>query len=40
VDDANKLPSTAAESIPSPINPPCAGSCPEPPPDINVTIFF
>ncbi|CAM5692545.1 hypothetical protein STENM223S_01823 [Streptomyces tendae] len=30
-------PGQAADSIPGPTNPPCSGSCPEPPPDTRAT---
>lgn len=35
--ELNTSPQTAALSIPSPTRPPCAGSCPLPPPEISVT---
>jgi hypothetical protein len=35
--DVNTSPGQAAESIPGPTNPPCSGSCPEPPPEIRAT---
>jgi hypothetical protein len=35
--EANRSPHTAAVSIPLPTNPACAGSWPEPPPEITAT---
>ena len=39
VGDVKTGPATAASSMPLPTNPPCAGSCPEPPPDTSATFF-
>ena len=39
VGDVNTAPATAASSIPYPTNPPCAGSCPLPPPLTNPTFL-
>src|SRR5437899_6078736 len=36
--DVNTSPGQAASSIPYPTNPPCKGSCPEPPPDTSPTL--
>lgn len=33
----NTSPGQAADSIPGPTNPPCSGSCPEPPPETSPT---
>src|SRR3954470_18554422 len=37
VGDVNTSPGQAASSIPGPTNPPCMGSCPEPPPETSPT---
>src|SRR3954464_4684928 len=37
VGEGNTSPGQAASSIPDPTNPPCMGSCPEPPPDTTPT---
>ena len=36
--EVNTTPDTAADSIPVPTNPACAGSCPLPPPETRVTL--
>src|ERR1700675_2858438 len=38
VGDVNTSPGHAASSMPMPTNPPCIGSCPEPPPDTSATL--
>src|SRR5712692_3405441 len=38
--DVNTSPGAAASSMPSPTNPPCRGSCPDPPPEIKATLPF
>ena len=38
--DAKTSPQTAALSMPSPTNPACAGSWPEPPPEMSATLFL
>ncbi|CAM5265386.1 hypothetical protein SGLAM104S_01266 [Streptomyces glaucescens] len=35
--EVNTSPGQAAESIPGPTNPPCSGSCPDPPPETSAT---
>src|SRR3954465_1868509 len=37
VGDVNTAPGTAAASMPRPTNPPCSGSCPDPPPGMTAT---
>jgi hypothetical protein len=37
VGEVNTSPGQAASSIPRPTNPPCIGSCPDPPPDTRAT---
>src|ERR1700751_3664820 len=38
VGEVKTCPGTAASSMPVPTNPPCSGSCPEPPPDTSATL--
>ena len=38
VGEVNTAPGTAASSIPAPTNPPCNGSCPQPPPETSATL--